>query len=104
MTDFLIAFFSLAGCLAVLLAAVGVYRFPSFFTRAHAATKASAFGLVALMIAACLAFPGVTTVIKSVFAMFALFLTLPVASQALAHAARKGGEGEGGDDGDEGGR
>ncbi|MBX3741544.1 MAG: monovalent cation/H(+) antiporter subunit G [Akkermansiaceae bacterium] len=92
MIDFFIAFFALAGCLAVLLAAVGIYRFPNFFTRAHAATKASAFGLVALMIAACLTFPGVATVIKSLLAMFALFLTLPVASQALAHAARKGGE------------
>jgi len=88
MRDALIAFFALSGCLAVLLAAIGIVRFPDFFTRAHAATKASAFGLVALMIAACLTFPGVTTIIKSLFAMFALFLTLPVASQALSHAAR----------------
>lgn len=88
MKDIFISFFALAGCLAVLLAAIGIVRFPDFFTRAHAATKASAFGLAALMIAACITFPGFTTVIKSLFAMFALFLTLPVASQALSHAAR----------------
>lgn len=89
MNQFLVAFFCLAGCLAVFLAALGVYRFPDFFTRAHAATKASAFGLISLMIAACFAFPGVYTTLKSIFAMFALFLTLPVASQALSHAARE---------------
>ena len=88
MIDILIAIFALGGCLAVLLAAVGVVRFPDFFTRAHAATKASAFGLVALMCAACLMFPSFTTALKAMFAMFALFLTLPVASQSLSHAAR----------------
>ena len=89
MTDLFIAIFSLTGCLAVLLAAIGIVRFPDFFTRAHAATKASAFGLVALMIAACLTFPGTSTMVISVFAIFALFLTLPIASQALSHAARQ---------------
>lgn len=78
-----------AGCLAVFLAALGVVRFPDFLTRAHAATKASAFGLGALILAFVVAFPFTNVVLKSIFAVVALFLTLPVASQALADAVRR---------------
>jgi multicomponent Na+:H+ antiporter subunit G len=88
MREVAIQSFALIGSLAVLLAAVGVARFPDFFTRTHAATKASAFGLAALLLAACLAFPSLNTVAKALFSLVALFLTLPVASQALADAAR----------------
>ncbi len=89
MKDILIQTCCLAGSLAVFLASLGLARFPDFFTRTHAATKASAFGLVCLMLATCLSFPQPNIILKSVFALFALFVTLPVASQALADAVRK---------------
>lgn len=89
MSEFFIQACALGGSLAVLLAAVGLVRFPDFFTRAHAATKASAFGLAVFLIAVCVAFPHVNIVLKSIFALLALFVTLPVASQALADAVRK---------------
>jgi multicomponent Na+:H+ antiporter subunit G len=88
MIPLLIQLCSLLGCLAVFLAALGLLRFPDFFTRTHAATKASAFGLACLLLAACLAFPQANVLLKSLFALIALFLTLPVASQALADAVR----------------
>jgi monovalent cation/proton antiporter MnhG/PhaG subunit len=89
MKETLIQICCLAGSLAVLLAALGVVRFPDFFTRTHAATKASAFGLGAFLIAVCVAYPQANVILKSVFALAALFLTLPVASQALADAVRR---------------
>jgi multicomponent Na+:H+ antiporter subunit G len=92
MKETMIALFALVGSAAVLLAAVGLVRFPDFFTRTHAATKASAFGIGALLIAVCVEFPAWNIVAKSTFALVALFLTLPVASQALADAARNPGE------------
>jgi multicomponent Na+:H+ antiporter subunit G len=88
MREVIISLFALLGSAAVLLAAVGLVRFPDFFTRAHAATKASAFGLGVILVAVCVEFPAWNVVAKSVFALVALFLTLPVASQALADAAR----------------
>jgi len=88
MNETLTAIFAVIGCLAVLLAALGLVRFPDFFTRTHAATKASAFGLAAILVAVCISFPAWNVIAKSVFALVALFLTLPVASQALADAAR----------------
>lgn len=89
MSEILIQVFCLAGALAVFLAALGLLRFPDFFTRTHAATKASAFGLACLLLAASTAFFHVNVVLKSAFALIALFATLPVASQALADAVRR---------------
>jgi multicomponent Na+:H+ antiporter subunit G len=93
--NILISILVLLGCAAVLLAAVGLVRFPDFFTRTHAATKASAFGLGVLLVAVCLVFPAWNVAGKAIFALIALFLTLPVASQALAEAARSDEKAEG---------
>jgi multicomponent Na+:H+ antiporter subunit G len=94
MKQILIETACVAGCLAVFLAALGVVRFPDFFTRAHAATKASAFGLGVLVLAFVVAFPSSNVVLKSIFAVVALFLTLPVASQALSDAVRRKNDGK----------
>jgi multicomponent Na+:H+ antiporter subunit G len=97
MSEILIQTACLTGSLAVFLAAVGLVRFPDFFTRTHAATKASAFGLAMFVVAVCVAFVAPNVILKSVFALFALFLTLPVASQALADAVRRKNDAEKGD-------
>jgi monovalent cation/proton antiporter MnhG/PhaG subunit len=94
MSDIVVQICCLAGSLAVFLAAVGLVRFPDFFTRTHAATKASAFGLGCFLVAACVAFPQWNIILKSAFALLALFITLPVASQALADAVRKKDDGD----------
>ena len=88
MNDILIQILCVAGCAAVLLAAIGLARFPDFFSRTHAVTKATAFGLGVLLLAVCLRFPEGRVILKSLLALVALYLTLPVASQALADAMR----------------
>jgi multicomponent Na+:H+ antiporter subunit G len=88
MKEILIGSLCLAGCSAILVASIGILRFPEFFTRTHAATKASAFGLAILLLAVCLAFPHANVILKAVISLVALFLTLPVASQALADVVR----------------
>lgn len=96
MNEILIPILCVAGCVAVLLAAIGLARFPDFFTRTHAVTKASAFGLAIILVCVCLRFPEGRVILKSLFAIVALFLTLPVASQALADAMRgRGGNDDG---------
>lgn len=91
----LIEILCVVGALGVMLAAVGMVRFPDFFTRTHAATKASAVGLALVLIAHVLAFPEANVLLKSLAALVALFLTLPVASQALADAVRRTDDSEG---------
>lgn len=89
MPEIIIAALCLLGCFAILLASLGLVRFPDFFSRTHAATKASAFGIALLLVAVCVQFPQANVILKSFLALIALFLTLPVGSQALANAARK---------------
>ncbi|HSP44296.1 MAG TPA: monovalent cation/H(+) antiporter subunit G [Luteolibacter sp.] len=98
MNETLIGLICILGSLAVLLAALGVVRLPDFFSRTHAATKASAFGLGCFLLAACIAFPQANVILKSIFALIALFLTLPVATQALADAVHTGKDNDYGDD------
>ncbi len=88
MKETLVEIICILGSAAVFLAALGVLRLPDFFTRTHAATKASAFGVACFLLAACIVFPQVNFILKSIIALIALFLTLPVASQALAEAVR----------------
>lgn len=78
------AFFSLTG-------ALGLFRFPDFFTRVHAASVTDS--IVTLLIVAGLMlrtdFDLVT--VKLLFIAIFLLLTGPTASHALAKSARHGG-------------
>ncbi len=88
MKETIVQIICVLGSMAIFLAAVGLARLPDFFARTHAATKASAFGLACFLFAACLIFPQPNFILKAIFALAALFLTLPVATQALADAVR----------------
>ncbi len=83
----LINFFVILGCVFVFVAALGVYRFPDFYTRMHAATKAGAFGGANLAIAAALEFANVSTVIQAILIVAFFYITTPVASHLLGRAA-----------------
>lgn len=71
--------------------AIGVLRFPDFFTRVHAAgvtdTLSAGMILTALMLQAGLSM----TTVKLVFILLFLWYTSPVASHALARAAVRAG-------------
>ena len=84
---------ALAGSLFFLISAIGLVRLPDFFCRIHAPTKAATLGVFLL---------GSSAVVRSLaqgdFAwmedlaiLLFLFLTIPVSSQVLAHAARRRG-------------
>jgi len=73
------------GATLVLLAGVGVLRFPDLYARMHAATKASTLGvgLVALAAAASLG----DGRIKALVAVAFIFVTSPSAAHLVARAA-----------------
>jgi len=97
MKENIVGIICVLGSMAVFLAALGMARLPDFFARTHAATKASAFGLACFLLAACIVFPQLNFILKAIFSLMALFLTLPVATQALADAVRAAGERPGND-------
>lgn len=76
-----------AGSFFVIVGAIGVYRFPDFWTRLHAASVAESAGLILLltgmMVQAGWGLIAVKLLIIGVF----LFITGPTSTHAVANAA-----------------
>ena len=91
MTELLTAIFILFGGIFAFIAALGVYRFPDFYTRMHAATKAGAFGASLLLMAAIIYFGSLRVFITSGLIITFFYLTAPVAAQTAGQAAYRRG-------------
>lgn len=84
-------FLVLSGGFFLSVGALGVLRFPDFFTRLHAAGVTDTFG-AGLMILAMMIEAGFTLIaVKLFLILLFLLLTSPTSSHALAKAARHGG-------------
>lgn len=77
----------LAGGAAVVTGAIGIVRFPDFYTRLHAAGITDTAGAELLLLGMMLQAPSWLVVAKLVFVGFFLFMTSPVSTHAIAHAA-----------------
>lgn len=81
----------LLGSVFVLLGSVGLVKFPDFFMRIHAPTKASTLGVTALLLASMILFsikhqsPSLHELLIVVF----LWLTAPISALMMASAARR---------------
>lgn len=87
MIEWLTSFFLLGGAFFVMIATLGVIRFPDTLTRMHAATKAGAFGVALMLIAGSLHWGTTAAVVKSLLILVLFYVTTPVASQLLSRAA-----------------
>lgn len=89
--DILVGVMLALGSFLILTGAIGVMRFPDFYTRMHAAgvtdTLGATFIIGALMILAGLGL----VLLKLLFILLFILLTSPTASHALAKAAQHGG-------------
>jgi multicomponent Na+:H+ antiporter subunit G len=75
----------------MLIGAIGIFRFPDFYTRMHAATKATSLGMGFLLAGAAVHFGGWVALIKAFLVMIFIFLTTPVAAHAISRAAYRMG-------------
>lgn len=73
------------------VASLGLVRLPDVYTRMHAATKATTFGMGGTLIATSLAFQDTEITTQSMLALAFLFLTAPVSAHLIARAAYKNG-------------
>lgn len=89
--SWVVAILVVLGSFFAFVAALGVLRFPDFYMRMHAATKAGAFGSAILLIAAALHFGTMRAVLTSGFILIFYYLTTPVAAQTLSEAAYRCG-------------
>ena len=84
-----VAILMVLGAFFAFVAALGVYRFPDFYMRMHAATKAGAFGATLLLIAAAIHFGTLRASITAILIICFFYLTTPIAAQTLGQAAYK---------------
>ena len=78
------AFFSLSG-------ALGLFRFPDFFTRVHAASVTDSIATILIIVGLILLTDFGLVAVKLLFILIFLLLTSPTAAHALAKSARHGG-------------
>lgn len=77
----------LLGAAFTLVAALGMLRFPDFYCRMHAATKAGAFGGSLLLLATAVALPSPKVLFLCLLTLVFFYFTTPVAGHLLARAA-----------------
>lgn len=77
----------LAGGAAVVVGALGIVRFPDFYSRLHGAGITDTAGAELMVFAMMLQAPSWIVVAKLGFISIFLLLTSPVATHAVAHAA-----------------
>ena len=75
----------------MLISAIGIIRFPDFYTRMSAITKAATLGLFLLLIGIAIFFNIFGLSVKSFIIITLILLTNPVGAHAIARAAYKSG-------------
>lgn len=75
----------------MLLAGIGLVRFPDLFARMHAATKAATLGSILLVGAAAFELEDVTATSLLLLVIFFLLVTSPTSAHMVARAAYRAG-------------
>lgn len=91
--DLLTVLILASGLFFMLVAALGLWRFPDFYHRVHAATKGATLGMLGLLIAALLHLPMhyevslASIITKVTLTILFLFIANPVGAHLLSKAA-----------------
>lgn len=89
--SWVVAILMVLGAFFAFVAALGVLRFPDFYTRMHASTKAGAFGAALMLLACGIHFGTLRGIITSIVIIAFFYLTTPVAAQSIGQAAYRRG-------------
>lgn len=76
-----------AGALFLLLAAVGIFRFPDLYSRMQAATKGATLGIALMLLGVAVYFDDLGVTTRALLVIVFFFLTAPVAAHMLGRAA-----------------
>ena len=71
----------------MLLASIGILRFPDLFTRLHASTKSVSLGMVLILTAVALYFHEFWVTLGVISIVIFIFMTAPTASHMIGRAA-----------------
>jgi len=87
MSEILIMVLCTLGALFILIAALGIYRMPDFYTRLSVTVKASTLGVGCILGAVAIYFYDFSVSTKVFAIIFFLFITSPVAAYMISRTA-----------------
>lgn len=90
-TDTISAILLLLGAFFSVTGVIGLFKFPDFFTRVHAASVTDSIASILLLLALMLRTEFDLVTAKLLLILIFLLLTSPTAAHALAKSARHGG-------------
>ncbi len=72
------------GAMWILIAAIGLLRFKDLYSRIHATTKATSFGILLIIIGVIFYFGLWDVTLKSILIIVFVYLTSPLAAHSIA--------------------
>ena len=89
---FFISILILLGSVFIFISALGLLRFDNLYSRMHATTKATSFGILLLIIGVALFFNSGVIWIKSILIIVFIYLTAPLAAHSIAKSYKERNE------------
>lgn len=89
MKEIIIGILMFTGALFILIAALGLLRFRDLYSRMHATTKATSFGILLLIAGVTLFFSTWIITLKALLIIAFIYLTAPLAAHSIARSYRK---------------
>ena len=89
MKEIIVAILLLAGALFILVAAIGLFRFRDTFSRMHATTKATSFGILLITCGVAILFFSWIMMIKALLLVVFIYLTAPLAAHSISKSIEK---------------
>lgn len=87
MSELLVVVLLLSGGVLMLLAGVGIVRFPDLFTRMQATAKVATLGVALVLIAVAVHFRDLAVTVQAALVVAFFILTAPIAAHVIARAA-----------------
>lgn len=87
MTDILIMIFSTLGALFALIASIGIFKMPDFYSRLSVTVKAATIGIGFILIAVSMYFVDFAVTTKSLAIILFLIMTSPIAGFLVGRVA-----------------
>ena len=87
--DIIASVFLFGGAILVLIASLGIIRFPDFYTRTHAAGKGDTLGIALILLGLAIHEGGTLNTLKLILIAVFIGIANPTATHALARAAFK---------------
>lgn len=89
MTEIVTGILFFLGAFFILVSAIGLVRFTDLYSRMHATTKATSFGLLLLIIGMGVFFSTGIVWLKAVMVIFFIYITAPLASHSVAQSEQE---------------